>query len=99
MAPAIHPSTHRAVLAYQAGQPGITYEEALYAIEYTGSMYGSASGFTAHRHGQDQAANGAPTARALAARAKELMQQAQGPGRAISASQAVALARRELITA
>jgi hypothetical protein len=99
MAPGIHPSTHRAVLAYQASQPGITYDEALYAIEYTGSMYGGTSGFTARRQGQDQAAQSAPTAQALAARAKELMQQARGPGRAISASQAVAMARRELATA
>lgn len=99
MAPAIHPSTHRAVLAYQASQPGVTYDEALYAIQYVGAMYGGTSGFTARRQGQDQAPNGAPTAQALTARAKELMQQAQGPGRAISASQAVALARRELATA
>jgi len=100
---------HRAALAYQSGQPGITYEEAMYAIKYASACYGGTSEITGHGQGQvshpatlnPQAPQAGITAQELARRAQELMAQARasGPGRAISATEAVARVRRQMATA
>jgi hypothetical protein len=100
---------HRAALAYQSGQPGITYEEAMYAIKYAAACHGGTSEITGH--GQAHVSHPATlnphtpqagiTAQELARQAQDLMDQvrASGPGRAISATEAVARVRRQMATA
>jgi hypothetical protein len=97
---------HRAALAYQSEDPGLTYEEAMYAVKYVSACYGGINEMTGHRQAQvshpatlnPHTPQAGITAQELARQAQELMAQARASGRAISATEAVARVRRQMAT-
>jgi len=100
---------HRAALAYQAVYPEVSYRTALCTVQYDSFRRGGISEVMERERAQvshpaalnSHTPQTGITAQELARQAQELMAQcaASGPGRAISATEAVARVRRQMATA